>query len=341
MNPQSKASGRSEPTRGHGGFTLIELLTVVAIIAVLIGILVPSLQKARQQAKNVAIRGTLKALGDGLDLFRGDNQRELGGREYPPSAAADDPTEEGNAKIYGAQWLARYLLGKDLNGYVSPMRVPRDLLQRKTTDPYYWQKDWYAEVPTSDNPYAPLDRVGPYVDPSRLRIAAAADLEGAPTPPAGAAEVDENTLQQIVILDVYGYPILYYAANSAIAQRPYAPLATYDGTEAGVYNFSDNVLFTGRCRGTTCDIPPWDFAGVGTNPVHKIENFGTHPNDIPTRDSIDTPENLETFPYFILDKQAFESTKRRSVIPYRRDSYLLISAGADGRYGTTDDITNF
>jgi len=29
------------------------------------------------------------------------------------------------------------------------------------------------------------------------------------------------------------------------------------------------------------------------------------------------------------------------VWPYRPDSYILISAGADGYYGTADDITNF
>jgi type II secretory pathway pseudopilin PulG len=325
--------------RSQGAFTLIELLTVVAIIMLLIGILVPSLQRARLQAKNTSTLATLKALGDGLELFRGDNEAELRGSNYPASAAADDPTEDGDFNIFGAQWLVRYLLGKDLNGYVSPRTAPAELVAKRTTNPENWQKDWYSDVPTADNQYAPLERVGPYVDPSRLKISAPGDLDGAPTP--GFAGIDEKCLEQLVILDIFGYPILYYAANAAVAQRPYAPLATYDGTQPGIYNFTDNVLFTGRCKGTSCDVPPWDLAAVGGAGIHEIEDFGTHTNDIPTRDTIDTPDNQKTFPYYILDKDAFESTKRRTVMPHRRDSFILISAGADGRYGTNDDVTNF
>jgi|GEM_PF-316890 len=115
-----EAAGRLSPVavpssakrRGErGGFTLIELLVVVAIIALLVAILLPSLGIAREKAKVTQSLANMRSLGQGLHLYKTENEgvypmHSSPGSQVPRTRWADLIfTYMGNPKIYASPLL--------------------------------------------------------------------------------------------------------------------------------------------------------------------------------------------------------------------------------------------
>jgi prepilin-type processing-associated H-X9-DG protein/prepilin-type N-terminal cleavage/methylation domain-containing protein len=83
----SRFDRRPRTSSSPAAFTLVELLVVIGIIALLIAMLLPSLNRARESAKNAQCMSNLRQIGMGISFYRNDHHDILPARDAAWTAA--------------------------------------------------------------------------------------------------------------------------------------------------------------------------------------------------------------------------------------------------------------
>lgn len=299
--------------RKRKGLTLVEILVVLGIIAILVGLLLPATNMVRRMAREAKQRAQFTAIGLGLEAFKNDFGT------YP----ASNLSPVGAQTYGGAQKLSEGLLGRDLLGYHPQANLnapdftgtsPYDANGLNPNEALKRRQELYVDVDTA-NPY----RLGniPSLNLPGLFDTGNYNMVSLPN--------------SFVMCDVFGKwpvkltvrsehvkagtPVLYFRANPVMKAIADVRQTLPANTDYSIftYNFADNEpiikLLTDQL--------------LMRNTVSPDESFGSNVGATWFYDQI--------------------RDKRISTSPtaMRRDSYILISAGHDGIYGTEDDIYNF
>jgi prepilin-type N-terminal cleavage/methylation domain-containing protein/prepilin-type processing-associated H-X9-DG protein len=223
------------PSRPKSGFTLIELLVVIAIIAILIGLLLPAVQKVREAASRMKCQNNLKQIGIALHAHHDTIQKFPPG--YARSRLADQSPPESPVTFWTYFILPYMEQGALYN------RAPQ-VLAPNWTDGGNYQSLVEAQVPmyrcpsTTDQPTYSSQGIA-----ARYAISYAANQTG----DVGPDSVNGGNGEWAAHMDDSEPPAGFSGSNGSFNIRPLGHLYRYNGA----FGFNTETKMSSITDGTS------------------------------------------------------------------------------------------